>query len=75
LEGQPMEFINRALKLDPENMKALELAGLAAFQSKNYTKAVEYWERVMTKIPPDSEVGQTIQQRINEAKTLAAGTK
>lgn len=75
LEGQPMEFINRALKLDPENMKALELAGLAAFQSKNYTKAVEYWERVMTKIPPDSEVGQTIQARINEAKTLAAGTK
>ena len=56
-------------------MKALELAGLAAFQSKNYTKAVEYWERVMTKIPPDSEVGKTIQQRINEAKTLAAGTK
>jgi cytochrome c-type biogenesis protein CcmH len=75
LEGQPMELINHALKLDPENMKALELAGLAAFQSKNYTKAVEYWERVMTKIPPDSEVGQTIQGRIKEAKTLAAGTK
>lgn len=75
LDGQPMELINHALKLDPENMKALELAGLAAFQSKNYTKAVEYWERVMTKIPPDSEVGQTIQARINEAKTLAAGTK
>ena len=75
LEGQPTEFINHALKLDPENIKALELAGLAAFQSKNYTKAIEYWERVMTKIPPDSEVGQTIQQRINEAKTLAAGAK
>lgn len=75
LDGQPMELINHALKLDPENMKALELAGLAAFQSKNYTKAVEYWERVMTKVPPDSEVGQTIQARINEAKTLGAGTK
>jgi hypothetical protein len=29
----------------------------------------------MTKVPPDSEVGQTIQARINEAKTLAAGAK
>ncbi len=71
LAGQPTELINQALKLDPENVKALELAGLAAFQSKDYTKAIAYWERALKKIPPDSEVTQAIQSRINEAKTLA----
>jgi cytochrome c-type biogenesis protein CcmH len=59
------------LKLDPENIKALELAGSAAFQAKDYTKAIGYWERALKQVPNDSEVTQAIQSRINEAKTLA----
>jgi cytochrome c-type biogenesis protein CcmH len=74
LEGRPIELINQALKLDPENIKALELAGIAAFQAKDYAKAAEYWERAVKKVPPDSEIGQAIRERINEAKSLA-GTK
>lgn len=72
LEGKPTEIINRALKIDPENAKALQLAGSAAFQSKDYKKAVDYWQRVLKKVPPGSEVAETITARINEAKTLAA---
>ena len=73
LEGKPMELIQRALKVEPENAKALQLAGSAAFQAKDYKKAVGYWERVLKQVPPGSEVAQTIQSRIDEAKTLAAG--
>ena len=72
LEGKPTEIINRALKIDPENPKALQLAGSAAFQAKDYKKAVDYWQRVLKKVPPGSEVAETINARINEAKTLAA---
>ena len=72
LEGRPMELIDRALKVDPENAKALQLAGSAAFQAKDYKKAVDYWQRVLKQVPPGSEVAETIQARINEAKTLAA---
>jgi cytochrome c-type biogenesis protein CcmH len=71
LEGKPTELINRALQVDPENVKALQLAGSAAFQAKDYKKAIDYWQRVLKTVPPDSEVGQTITERINEAKTLA----
>lgn len=71
MAGQPTELINRALKLDPENVKALELAGIAAFQAKDYKMAIEYWERALKKIPTDTEVTQAIQLKINEAKTLA----
>jgi cytochrome c-type biogenesis protein CcmH len=73
LEGKPMELVNQALKVDPENAKALQLAGSAAFQAKDYKKAVDYWQRVLKKVPPDSEVAQTVTQRINEAKSLAGG--
>ena len=72
LEGRPMELIERALKVDPQNAKALQLAGSAAFQAKDYKKAVDYWERVLKQVPPGSEVAETIQARINEAKTLSA---
>ena len=75
LDGQPMELINQALKVDPENVKALGLAGNAAFQAKDYKKAIEYWERVLSKVKDDPNVRQAIQSRIDEAKTLAAGAK
>jgi cytochrome c-type biogenesis protein CcmH len=70
LEGPPMELVDRALRIDPENLKALQLAGNAAFQKKEYPKAIDYWERVLKKVPPGSEVAQSIQLRIDEAKAL-----
>jgi cytochrome c-type biogenesis protein CcmH len=71
LEGKPLEIINRALKIDPNNAKALQLAGSAAFQAKDYKKAIDYWNRVLKQVPPNSEVSATIEERINEAKTLS----
>jgi cytochrome c-type biogenesis protein CcmH len=76
LSGQPLELINKALKLDPENPKALELAGSAAFEAKNYSQAITYWQKLLEKTPPNTELGQALSQRISEAKSLAgAGTK
>ena len=71
LEGRPMELIDHALKVDPENLKALQLAGTAAFQAKDYKKAIDYWQRVLKRVPPNSEVSEAIQARIDEAKSLS----
>ncbi len=71
LEGRPLELVNQALKIDPENAKALQLAGSAAFQAKDYKKAIQYWERVLKKVGSDSELAQMMTERINEAKELA----
>lgn len=73
LEGQPMELINRALKVDPNNPKALGLAANAAYEAKNYQKAIDYWQRILKQMPANSEVAQTITSRINEAKAQMAG--
>ena len=72
LEGKPLELVNRALKVDPQNAKALQLAGSAAFQAKDYKKAIDYWQRILKQVPADSEVAQAINERINEAKRLQA---
>ena len=76
LKGQPMEFVTRALKLDPDNAKALGLAANAAFEAKEYQQAIDYWQSLAKQVPPNSEVAQTITERINEAKLrLSGGTK
>ena len=70
LEGKPMELIDHALKIDPNNPRALGLAANAAFDKKEYQKAIDYWQRIMKQMPADAEIGKTLQSRIDEAKRL-----
>jgi cytochrome c-type biogenesis protein CcmH len=75
LAGKPMEYVDRALKIDPNNSKALGLAANAAFEAKQYQKAIDYWQRLLKQVPPNSDVVQTIQARIDEAKSqLSSGS-
>lgn len=58
LQGEPLKLIERALKLDPGNLKALALAGSAAFDAQDDVKAVLYWDRAVSIGPPDHEIVQ-----------------
>jgi cytochrome c-type biogenesis protein CcmH len=71
LAGRPMELVQKALKLNPNQWKALALAGAEAFERKDYRSAVTYWERLRQAIPPDSEIARSIGQNIAEARQLA----
>lgn len=72
LEGEPSRLIAQALKIDPNNLKALSLAGTAAFDRKDFAGALRDWEK-MTKIAPDSQFAQQIQSGIDEARKLMGG--
>jgi cytochrome c-type biogenesis protein CcmH len=65
-----MATIERALKLDPEQPQALWLRGTAAFEAKQYAKAVADWEYLLTLFPTDSEEAGAIRANIAEAKQL-----
>jgi len=71
LQGGPFELVKKALRLDPQNANALDLAGSAEFQAKNYKQAIDYWQQVLQKTQADSELAGRLSQNINEAKTLA----
>lgn len=71
LAGKPTEALNRALQIDPNHQKALDLAGSAAFQAGDYQKAIDYWERILKTLPSGSEGLKQITEQISKAKKLA----
>lgn len=70
LEGEPEKIIQRALAIDPDNMKALALAGSAAFERRDYAGAVVYWERLLKFAPEGSEFAESVRASIDEARQL-----
>jgi len=75
LQGEPEKLIARALAIDPLNVKALLLAGTAAFNRNDYAGAVRHWERVLGAVPGESEMAQRIRASIAEAQGLEAGPR
>jgi cytochrome c-type biogenesis protein CcmH len=70
LAGKPLELVQRALKIDPTQWKALALAGTVAFDRKDYAQAVVYWERMKATVPPGSSIAKSIDSSIAEAREL-----
>jgi len=71
LQGEPEKLVLRALEIDPGNLKALALAGTAAFERKDYKAATGHWQRMLPLVPPDSKDARAIQSSIDEARALA----
>lgn len=69
LSGEPTEVINKALKIDPENPKVLELAGSAAFEANDFPSAIRHWEKLLSKTANDPEISKALNERIADAKS------
>jgi len=70
LAGEPEKLVLRALELDPQNLKALALAGTAAFERKDFAAAVRYWQRMLPLVAAGSEDARSIQASIAEAQSF-----
>ncbi len=68
LDGDPTRLIERALKIDPDNLKALTLAGTAAFNRGDFAKAAEYFDRAVKVGPPDNPIVQQAQGAAAESR-------
>ncbi|MBI4290542.1 MAG: c-type cytochrome biogenesis protein CcmI [Betaproteobacteria bacterium] len=73
LAGEPTAIIERALKADGKNAKALALAGTAAFDRRDYRGAVGYWQKLLEQVPAESEFGQSIRTAIADAERNLSG--
>jgi cytochrome c-type biogenesis protein CcmH len=71
MAGKPLELVNRALAIDPDQWKALALAGTAALERKDYKRAIAYFERLRKVLPAGSGMEQSVEASIAEARTLA----
>jgi cytochrome c-type biogenesis protein CcmH len=75
LRGEPERLVQRALELDPQNLKALALAGTAAFDRRDFRAAAEYWRRMLPLLEPASADAKVVRENVEEATKLAAGTR
>jgi cytochrome c-type biogenesis protein CcmH len=71
LDGEPLKLLERALQIDPRDLKALALAGTAAFDHQQYDKAIDYWERALKVAPNDPEFARGLRSSLDEARKLA----
>lgn len=72
LAGAPMEKVNRALQLDPNDRKGLELSGIHAFQNQQFAETVVLLDRLLRLMSPETPYAQDISRMRNEAQRLAA---
>jgi len=66
--GKPLQLINQALKLDPNNLMALWLSGTASYAAGNYKVAVQSWEKLAKQLPPGTEDARSIEASIADAR-------
>jgi len=71
IRGEPMRLIQKALQIEPNNLKALALAGTAYFELGDFKKAEEYWTKAKNLVPADSEFARGMTENIAAAKAEA----
>jgi cytochrome c-type biogenesis protein CcmH len=71
IAGKPLELIERALKIDPLQWKALAMAGTEAFDRQDYKTAAALWEKLHASLPADAPMKQQLVGSINEARSRA----
>ena len=71
LGGEPMRLVEQALTIDPDNPKALALAGSGAFERKDFGAAAAYWTKARQLVPADSDFAKALDGSLADAR--AAG--
>ncbi|CAB3864051.1 hypothetical protein LMG26689_02643 [Achromobacter animicus] len=76
-QGQPDEdsiaAVAQALQAEPDQPKALALAGMMALRRGDAAEALTHWERLKKLLPAESEAARQIQTNIAQARAMATG--
>lgn len=75
--GQPdddsIAAVAQALQAEPDQPKALALAGMMALRRGDAAEALTHWERLQRLLPADSDAARQIQTNIAQARAMATG--
>jgi cytochrome c-type biogenesis protein CcmH len=71
LAGKPTELIFKALALEPDNMNALWLGGMAKAQQGDAVTALKLWKKLAALLPPGSDAQQEIQDLLAKIESEA----
>lgn len=71
--GAPL--IARALKLNPDHIPALVFAGSVAFETGDFRNASRHWNKVLARLPPDSDEAKAVAEAVSRAESALAQGK
>jgi len=72
LAGRPREFIDRALALNPNHPKALEMAGSSEYERGDYEAALRFWRPLLAALQPGAQAHAELAAAIARTERLAA---
>lgn len=71
IEGEALKLVEQALALDPDQPKALSLAGTAAFNRGDFAAAVRHWSHLQDVGPADHPLVRQMAAGLAEARQRA----
>lgn len=72
-DANAVAAVAQSLVTQPDQPKALALAGMMALRRGDAAEALAHWERLQALLPPDSEAARQIQSNIAQARAMATG--
>lgn len=69
--GEPERLLGEALELAPTHIKALALAGRAAFLRGDFASAADHWQRLLDQVPPSDPGFEAILESVSRARAGA----
>ena len=70
LRGRPREMVAKALEINGNHPRALEMAGSAAYEAREYDKALAYWEPLLTHIEAGTQAHAELSAAITRTRAL-----
>lgn len=70
VNGEVESLVIQALKAEPDNGLALELAGIVSYASGDYPRALIFWQRAVDLAAPGSPAAQALQSGIDRIRSM-----
>ena len=71
LAGEPIQLVERALAIDPNQVKALALKGSYAMSQRDFRTALGAWNQAIKVAPPGDPIAQYLRGQLDEMRALA----
>ncbi len=68
LDTDTRSLLDKALTINPNQITALSILGIDAFEQQNYRQAIDYWSPLLAQMPPNDRQTSILQKGIDEAK-------
>lgn len=75
LDGEPIELVDRALAIDPNQVKALALKGQYAMAQRDYRTMLAAWNHALEVAPPGDPIAAFLKRRLDSLREAAAEAK